>query len=314
MIEFIEQLRRSAIRDDLNELYVGEQENLFSRQIDELEVLNDVSGTDLVGEEERDFDGDGIVENSKDPRALLRATLEKAMRVLGVTDGVLALKTNGRHEVVVRFIDAPEQRDREIVKTITLEDSEDQFDPHVLVAFSHVVDRAVLRNYWNPEMIEDLRAQTCPRCPFRDELITSVRGTIECPILQSLNVNSFICHQLGQGGDKGFILLSRNSAPSLSPEDVSFLETLSASMMTIIKNYQLYEQQKELATIDGMTQLYNHRYFQEALTRELSRSSRYEKSISLVYMDIDHFKKFNDTYGHQIGDEVLEIRRPHDPA
>jgi diguanylate cyclase (GGDEF)-like protein len=78
-------------------------------------------------------------------------------------------------------------------------------------------------------------------------------------------------------------------------------------MMTIIKNYQLYEKQKELATIDGMTGLYNHRFFQEALGREISRSQRYGAMVSLLYMDIDHFKLFNDKYGHQVGDEVLKI-------
>jgi diguanylate cyclase (GGDEF)-like protein len=88
-------------------------------------------------------------------------------------------------------------------------------------------------------------------------------------------------------------------------EDVRFLQTLSASMMAIIKNYQLYEMQKELATIDGMTGLYNHRYFQEALSREISRAERYDKPVSLVYLDIDHFKKFNDTHGHEAGDLVL---------
>lgn len=307
LIELIDQLRRSAIRDDLNEIYVGEQESLFSRQIDELEVLNDVSGTDLVGEADRTYEGDLSDVAVRNPHDLLGITLEKAMKVLGVTDGVLAYKINGQHEVVVRFIDAPEARDREIVKTITLEDSEDQFDPHVLAAFSHVVDRAVLRNYWNPDLAEDLRTQNCPQCPFRDELVTSVRGTIDCPILQNLRVNSFVCHQLGTNGDKGFILLSRNAPPALSAEDMTFLETLSSGMMTIIKNYQLYEQQKLLATTDGMTQLYNHRYFQEALSREISRSYRYDKQVTLLYMDIDHFKKFNDTYGHQIGDEVLKI-------
>jgi diguanylate cyclase (GGDEF)-like protein len=307
MVQLVDRLRRSAIRDDLNELYVGEQENLFSRQIDELAVLNYVSGTDLVGEDSLDAASDLPVEAARTPFELLRMSLDKAMRVLGVTDGVLAYKINGQHQVVVRFVEAPEQKDREFVKVKTLEDAEDQFDPHVLVAFSHVVDRAVLRNYWNPEMVEDLRTQNCPQCPYRDELVTSVRGTIDCPILQTLKVNSFICHQLGPGGEKGFFLLARNTPPPLSEEDMRFLETLSASMMSIIKNYQLYEMQKELATIDGMTGLYNHRYFQEALSREISRSGRYDKPVSLVYLDIDHFKNFNDTYGHQVGDEVLKL-------
>ncbi|MFH1676088.1 MAG: GGDEF domain-containing protein [bacterium] len=306
LIEFVESVRTSLLRDDYNEVYVGEQEKLFSRQIDELEVLNDISATDLVGTE-REIDTERTGESAHNPTELLRITLEKAMRVLGATDGVIAFNMGGSHEVAIRFADAPEQHDREIVKRITLEDSEDRFDPTVLTAFSHVVDRAVLRNYWNPEYVDDLRTQNCPSCPYRNEIQASVRGLVTCPILQTVNTNTFFCHQMGANGEKGFFLLSRNLPPAFSGEDVRFVETLASSMINIIKNYQLYMKQKELATIDGMTGLYNHRFFQEALTREISRSMRYGAPVTLLYFDIDHFKKFNDAYGHQVGDEVLKL-------
>jgi len=61
----------------------------------------------------------------------------------------------------------------------------------------------------------------------------------------------------------------------------------------------------ELAFRDGLTGLYNHRYFQEEMDRELERTKRYKRSFSLIIFDIDHFKKINDTYGHPAGDEVL---------
>jgi diguanylate cyclase (GGDEF)-like protein len=61
----------------------------------------------------------------------------------------------------------------------------------------------------------------------------------------------------------------------------------------------------ELAFRDGLTGLFNHRYFQEELDRELERSRRYEREFSLIMFDIDHFKKINDTYGHPVGDRVL---------
>ena len=60
-----------------------------------------------------------------------------------------------------------------------------------------------------------------------------------------------------------------------------------------------------LANFDGLTGVYNHRYFQNALDQELNRSVRNESEISLIIIDIDHFKRFNDTYGHQAGDFVL---------
>ena len=61
-----------------------------------------------------------------------------------------------------------------------------------------------------------------------------------------------------------------------------------------------------LANIDGLTEIYNHRYFQNSLDNEISRALRNETEISLLLIDIDFFKKFNDTYGHQVGDFVLK--------
>ncbi len=63
---------------------------------------------------------------------------------------------------------------------------------------------------------------------------------------------------------------------------------------------------EEIANLDGLTQIYNHRYFQESLDKEISRSVRQENELSLILTDIDNFKKFNDSYGHQAGDYVLK--------
>jgi two-component system cell cycle response regulator len=61
-----------------------------------------------------------------------------------------------------------------------------------------------------------------------------------------------------------------------------------------------------LTTVDGLTQVFNRRYFEEALEREISRCNRYGRELTLVLMDIDHFKKINDTHGHLAGDHVLK--------
>ena len=62
----------------------------------------------------------------------------------------------------------------------------------------------------------------------------------------------------------------------------------------------------ELAFRDGLTGLYNHRYFQEQLDMEACRALRYQRELSLIMFDLDHFKKVNDKYGHLIGDLVLK--------
>ena len=66
-----------------------------------------------------------------------------------------------------------------------------------------------------------------------------------------------------------------------------------------------FEQQYKLATTDGLTELYNHRYFQEQIRMQVEQSKRYSSNFSLIIIDIDFFKKFNDTFGHQSGDAVL---------
>ena len=61
-----------------------------------------------------------------------------------------------------------------------------------------------------------------------------------------------------------------------------------------------------LSITDGLTRLHNHRYFQDELNRAFEESARYERPLSLAMLDIDFFKKVNDTYGHAVGDEVLK--------
>jgi len=62
---------------------------------------------------------------------------------------------------------------------------------------------------------------------------------------------------------------------------------------------------EKLALRDGLTGLYNHRFFQEALTQELARAARYQTPLALLFLDVDHFKNFNDMLGHPAGDGLL---------
>ena len=95
---------------------------------------------------------------------------------------------------------------------------------------------------------------------------------------------------------------------------VSLIIPFSAIIMTFIliycEKYLLkvkdYEKTYKLAVTDGLTQLYNHRYFQEQMIVQLNNYKRYQTPFSLIMIDIDFFKKFNDTYGHQSGDAVLK--------
>jgi len=85
--------------------------------------------------------------------------------------------------------------------------------------------------------------------------------------------------------------------------DVAFAGTMASQIALTIEKTRLYE----LSITDGLTKLFVHRYFQIVMDNELKRAKRYGSCVSLILMDIDHFKKFNDTYGHQMGDRVLSL-------
>jgi diguanylate cyclase (GGDEF)-like protein len=70
---------------------------------------------------------------------------------------------------------------------------------------------------------------------------------------------------------------------------------------------QYHEEIYRLMTLDGLTSVHNRRFFNEAIEKELARSKRYKHPFALVMFDIDHFKKFNDNYGHEVGDQVLRM-------
>jgi len=84
--------------------------------------------------------------------------------------------------------------------------------------------------------------------------------------------------------------------------DKEFLKTLMNQIAMSIENARLYHE----AIVDGLTKLYVHRFFEIQLTTEIKRCQRFNKKLSVLMIDIDHFKLFNDTYGHQAGDFVLK--------
>jgi diguanylate cyclase (GGDEF)-like protein len=84
-------------------------------------------------------------------------------------------------------------------------------------------------------------------------------------------------------------------------EDLKIMTAIASQAAVTIKNAKLYE----MAITDGLTKLYIRRHFIQRFEEELRRSKRYKHDLSLVMIDIDHFKLLNDKYGHQAGDEVL---------
>ncbi|MFW6138980.1 MAG: diguanylate cyclase [Spirochaetota bacterium] len=84
-------------------------------------------------------------------------------------------------------------------------------------------------------------------------------------------------------------------------EEKKYIDIIAGFASVAIENARLYE----MATLDKKTGLYNHGFFQNRLIEEIARAERYKSDLSLLMMDLDHFKNINDTYGHMVGDEVL---------
>ena len=90
------------------------------------------------------------------------------------------------------------------------------------------------------------------------------------------------------------------------PVIFALLTFVAAYLVKYLFKSRDFEYTYKLATTDGLTELYNHRFFQEQMKNNVELCNKQNKNFSLLYMDIDFFKKFNDTYGHQAGDAVLK--------
>jgi len=91
----------------------------------------------------------------------------------------------------------------------------------------------------------------------------------------------------------------------LDHDDLNTMSSLATQAGIAVENARLYEAKEQLSRTDGLTQLYNHHFFQERVQEEIKRSDRVRQNLSLVMFDVDDFKRINDSHGHQTGDQVL---------
>jgi diguanylate cyclase (GGDEF)-like protein len=96
-----------------------------------------------------------------------------------------------------------------------------------------------------------------------------------------------------------------NRLDRLSSEDRLVLQAVASELVVAVENSQLYKLTKHLSITDELTGIYNYRYLQQRLDDEIERARRYGRSLSLLMLDVDDFKLYNDTYGHLAGDVAL---------
>lgn len=103
----------------------------------------------------------------------------------------------------------------------------------------------------------------------------------------------------------GILIIGSRKAAAYSTEQTILLEHLALQIAAPIENSRLFTKAEEVARIDGITNLFNRRHFDERMREEIDRHSRYGDTLSLLLIDLDNFKQYNDTFGHLAGDRML---------
>ncbi|OGO01475.1 MAG: hypothetical protein A2Y72_04945 [Chloroflexi bacterium RBG_13_53_26] len=119
-------------------------------------------------------------------------------------------------------------------------------------------------------------------------------------------IRSVVYLPLISGGKSiGALIIASRSPRAYTIRQVKLLEQLASYITAPIENSQLYNQAREKARIDELTGLFNRRHFDERLKEEITRHARYGGTFSLLMLDLDSFKVYNDIFGHPAGDDLL---------
>ena len=103
----------------------------------------------------------------------------------------------------------------------------------------------------------------------------------------------------------GVLILDSAQRGAFNPSDTQSLESVADICATAIQNAHYVERVKQLAYLDGLTGIFNRRFFELRIAEELERAKRFGAGMAVIMVDIDQFKRLNDEFGHLLGDEVL---------
>ncbi|EGD48600.1 diguanylate cyclase with GAF sensor [Ruminiclostridium papyrosolvens DSM 2782] len=179
----------------------------------------------------------------------------------------------------------------------------DQKKNRLKVQFTNITNKeelAILADNVNCELLLDILQNEKP-------LIENMVDPDKYDFIQTRQIGSFMCVPLSLKSRKfGLTLIEHRNNNTFNTENLRLLTTLGKQVSMAIENAELYANLQEMATVDGLTGVYNRVYFHEKFEAEFKMAEEKGYNLSLVILDIDFFKIFNDTYGHLFGDVVLK--------
>ena len=133
------------------------------------------------------------------------------------------------------------------------------------------------------------------------------RLSLRCHHIPANEATATLCMpMMAQGVTLGLLFLSTETPGGLPEPKQHLARTLAEQVGMAIANLKLQETLQHQSIRDPLTELYNRRYLEETFTQEIVRAERKQHAIGVIMLDIDHFKRFNDTFGHDAGDFVLQ--------
>ena len=143
--------------------------------------------------------------------------------------------------------------------------------------------------------------------------MSDVAQDLCCPHVDAA-ATSTICYPMMAGGHALGILYLAWTAPVSAPggglpprwsDDQKLAASVAEQLALALANLRLRETLRNQSVRDGLTGLFNRRYLEETLEREIARAQRMRTTVTVLMIDVDHFKRFNDQHGHQAGDSAL---------
>ena len=209
---------------------------------------------------------------------LLEKIMDKTIELVGAERGILLMYPDDN--------DNARELDIKVIRNVERRMGDKSVDPEEFEISRSIIERVELQQ--EAVIIEDAS---------EDEELKKQES------IGRSNLRSVLCVPIkGRGEMLGVIYLDNHFVKGLfTREDLWVLHLIASQAGISIENAKLYKR----AVTDGLTGLYNHVFFENYLMKSVEQAKRYNKKLSIMIIDIDHFKEFNDIYGHQAGDEVI---------